>query len=86
MFEDDTSPYGVMDTAGNVEEWADYEWEKRNWKYYFNFCRKRNSTVLRGGAWGDYDPYYFRCSDRIRNNPDVRSYFVGFRVAIPAQS
>ena len=61
------SPYGCVDMAGNVWEWtaSDFDAEYK---------------VLRGGSW-DAVAYYVRCAYRLRGNPGVTHYSVGFRCA-----
>ena len=61
------SPYGVMDTTGNVWEWTSSMYENgENW------------PVLRGGSWLDTSDYA-RCSARLRDDAGLWSYDVGVR-------
>jgi len=84
------SPYGVMDMAGNVEEWTS-DWYSDS---YYSVSPLINPTgpdtglykVFRGGSW-DYHDVYLRTSFgyyRPYYYPDSRSFRLGFRcVASP---
>jgi formylglycine-generating enzyme required for sulfatase activity len=39
------------------------------------------SRCVRGGSWDGFNPVNFRCADRDRGDPDVRSLNVGFRLS-----
>ena len=77
------NPFGLFDTVGNVFEWVSDCWNP-------NHEGAQNSTaprttgncdfrVIRGGSF-----YYFntvsRASYRAKNPPEVKSYWLGFRV------
>jgi len=64
------SPHGCFDIAGNVLEWTDSWYDK-----------KEKRRVLRGGSW-TVPQFLARCSYRLRNYPvNRRNYYVGFRCA-----
>ena len=88
----DTAPVGqynpndfnLYDMTGNVLEWCS-DWYDAD--YYKNSpssnpqgAASGTNRVLRGGAW--YDDYnYSRVAIRSTDNPTIRNYNVGFRVA-----
>jgi formylglycine-generating enzyme required for sulfatase activity len=78
------SPYGALDMAGNVYEWA-ADWYDEG---YYTSSPERNPTgpdsrtyrVLRGGSW--YSPHYSaRCANRDGDAPCDVDHDVGFRCA-----
>jgi formylglycine-generating enzyme len=83
-FTTDTSPYGVMDGAGNIMEWVE-DWYLEG---YYQASPDRNPgspdsgvyRVLRGGAYtttgGD-----LRITSRSKMVPDFRDETIGFRCA-----
>lgn len=80
------SPYGCMDTSGNVWEWC-ADWHQAD--YYKNAARNNprgpysgRHRVLRGGSWNNDYYNYFRCA--YRNDlvvPGARCDDYGFRCA-----
>ncbi len=78
------SPYGALDMAGNVWEWAS-DWYDPG---YYSASPAQNPTgpatgtkrVLRGGSW-EHDRSFVRTSFRTGYTPDFRYYNTGFRPA-----
>jgi formylglycine-generating enzyme required for sulfatase activity len=79
------SPFGCLDMAGNVWEWASAQF--KNYRYSPKDGREDLGAnddvlwVLRGGSWyGDRD--YARCSYRNGLDPDLSEEFSGFRLVV----
>jgi sulfatase modifying factor 1 len=84
-FQEDMSPYGVMDGAGNAIEWVD-DWYDET---YYNRSPEQNPPspeygtyrVLRGGGYtttgGDV-----RITSRSKMMPDFRDEMIGFRCVV----
>jgi len=80
------SPYGVLDMAGNVWEWAN-DWYDSG---YYAGSSVRNPQgpetgdrrVLRGGSWR-YNATNVRPANRGRGGPGNRYNDVGFRLVAP---
>ena len=66
-YKDGISPYGLYDTAGNVWEWTDSQ---------YNESRK----AVRGGSWG-LSHRFARAFTRVGYKPDTRINNLGFRCA-----
>ena len=80
------SPYGVLDMAGNVWEWAN-DWYDSG--YYTGLSAQNpqgpatgDRRVLRGGSWLNISTFV-RAANRGWNEPDFRSNSVGFRLVAP---
>jgi len=67
--------HGLYDLAGNVWEWCEDLYDT-----------SQSSRVFRGGSWYDYDPAYLLSSARPDRTPEIRAYFLGFRVVLAGGS
>jgi formylglycine-generating enzyme required for sulfatase activity len=87
------SPYGLLDMAGNVDEWTRSLWGKDSaqpdFKYPYDPEDGRENLeagdsiyrVLRGGTFED-DETLVRCACRYGEDPDISDESIGFRVAL----
>ena len=91
----DPNGYGLYDMAGNVWEWCLDEYDANFYAMsdrnnpiasdtiayiMYNFTSVTTARVLRGGSWY-FSDYYLRVAIRLRVNPSVTLYNVGFRCA-----
>jgi formylglycine-generating enzyme required for sulfatase activity len=77
------STYGLLDMAGNVWEWTrsvykDYPYVSGDGR---EDLESGGSRVVRGGSWFDIQRLV-RCAYRYRHDPDLWSYYGGFRVVV----
>ena len=86
-YETGASPFGLLNTAGNVWEWC-LDWYDRG--YYRTSPEfdpqgpenPRRDRVLRGGSWiNDLDGV--QVVRRAHNDPAVKNDIYGFRIVIP---
>ncbi len=80
--------FGLYDMHGNVYEWCADSWHD-NYNGAPNDGSARlndndNRRLLRGGFWGSH-PRYCRSAYRIRNGPDNRDDYLGFRVVVSTE-
>ena len=82
------SPYGALDMAGNVQEWANdwYQWDYYSVSPYENPTGRDigDEKVLRGGYW-DYIWHILRVSWRNMYVPTGISSSLGFRCTTPLE-
>ncbi len=85
-FPDGISPFGVMDLAGNAEEWVN-DWLDLG---YFNKTKgaqdplgpqSGRNKVIKGGSYGS-DKYHVRIATRLYGAPHVKTELQGFRCAM----
>jgi formylglycine-generating enzyme required for sulfatase activity len=74
-----SSPYGVMDMAGNVWEWCHEMIDGGSLRGDPGTGPRR---VLRGGSWEGNMPGDFRASFRQRQFPSYMYYTIGFRCVL----
>ena len=75
------SLYGCLDMIGNVWEWTNSKKKSYPYKNDQREDGKRNSFVLRGGAWNN-NGVYARCAYRFDNHRDYQWNNSGFRVVV----
>jgi formylglycine-generating enzyme required for sulfatase activity len=68
-YQEGRSPYGCLNMTGNVREWTDSWYDK-----------KEESRVVRGGEWFS-SRYFASCACRHMDFPGTGNYFTGFRCA-----
>jgi formylglycine-generating enzyme required for sulfatase activity len=77
------NPWGLHEMHGNVWEWVEDTYGPYP-AVATDSSPRRNvdgaSRVLRGGSWG-LNPRILRSAIRVRDQPDVRVSYIGFRVA-----
>lgn len=80
-----SSPYGLLDMAGNVSEWVADQFAAYPNATTFLPEYSRGLHVLRGGSW-TFNAYYARSSHRYPRAPGERHGTYGFRTARNAES
>lgn len=87
MFPEGKSPYGVLDMAGNVQEWTADWYKQYPGNDYNDKDYGEKFKVIRGGGWGGMGHYtlqvYVRSAFRNTTAPEGRFNDVGFRCAWP---
>ena len=84
-YPDGASPFGIMDMAGNAEEWV-HDW--LNFQYYEKTEGAKdpqgpiggNNKVIKGGSYGS-DPYHVRIATRLYGAPHPKTELLGIRCA-----
>jgi formylglycine-generating enzyme required for sulfatase activity len=78
IFPDGESPFGLLDTSGNVWEWCLNKYDDLG---YINIDVIGARRALRGGSFGNYDSS-LRAANRSSFGPDFNNFNIGFRCAL----
>lgn len=85
IFPANRSPFGAVDTSGNVWEWTTTAWAEKSYPYNASDGREdlggNRLRVLRGGSFYA-DKRYARCAARGRYIPDGFNDSGGFRLVL----
>jgi len=93
IFPEDCSPEAVLELAGNVWEWCTDWYDNK----YYQYCKQQgivvdpggpeqgSARVLRGGSFYSFESYLL-CVYRNGYYPDLRTFYVGFRVVRRSES
>lgn len=85
-FPQGSSPYGVLDMAGNIWEWTasryrPYPFHQHPPDLDSEHASQNSLRVVRGGSY-NHDLRHIRCAARDGMAAGVRDVYIGFRVAI----
>lgn len=79
--------FGLYDMHGNVWEWCADDWHETydgaptDGSAWVEGGKSNQRLIFRGGSWGTF-PRYCRSAYRNSYDPDLRSDYIGFRVAL----
>ncbi len=85
-YPDGASPYGVLDLAGNVEEWTSEPWWAPSGSSgppsaSASVSASTTDWVVRGGAWDLNSAESFSMTRRLQSDGGTRASWLGFRCA-----
>jgi len=80
MYPSGATQQGVLDMAGNVDEWCLNTYDEPEPPESLRIDDREARRVIRGGSW-DNTPGYLRSSSRTRLYADTRYSLIGFRLA-----
>lgn len=83
-FPSGSSPYGLMDMAGNVAEWVSDAYAPYPGSIYTAEPGRESYKVVRGGSWWNNESGALRCSQRTGALMDAELPYRGFRCAANA--
>lgn len=88
-YQNDKSPYGIFDMAGNVSEWVDDWYLPYAGATYVSEDFGKKYKVVRGAGWGGEGHYaislFQRSAYRYYREPDATYNDIGFRCAVDAR-
>jgi formylglycine-generating enzyme required for sulfatase activity len=81
--------WGLYDMSGNVSEWC-ADWYEARYSDGDDQSDPKGpsngqSRVIRGGSWCD-GPWYCHSADRYGGEPDLCSWYVGFRIVLDSKT
>jgi formylglycine-generating enzyme required for sulfatase activity len=86
-YPDGVSPFGVMDMAGNAEEWVHDWWSINYYRFTENAqdpqgpaAGRKNNRVIKGGSFGS-NKYHIRIATRLYGPPEIKTQYQGARCA-----
>lgn len=74
-----SSPFGLLDTAGNVREWTGTRYEP--YDDAIPVARTGVRHAVRGGSWNEEQPAHLRVTYRYNNLVNIANDLTGFRLA-----
>ena len=86
-YPDGVSPFGILDMAGNAEEWV-HDWWGVNYYQFTDNAQdpkgpatgRKNNKVIKGGSFGS-DKHHIRIATRLYGSPETKTQYQGVRCA-----